>query len=318
MKKYLKKIIISLCCFLPSLVWAGENQLQSVTLMLDWFVNPNHGPIIIAQKQGLFAKEGLDVTIQQPADPSIPHKLVAARKVDLAITYPNTLIASAAENLPIEHVSTLISTPLNALIVLDKSGITNLSQLAGKKIGVSISGNEDASINTMLQTAGVKPGSVKVINVGWALSASLASGKVDAIWGGQRNFELNQLQLEGYPSHAFYPEEHGIPPFDELIFVANKQTLDIKMVKAFNQALEQATIFIINHPDQAWEIFKSYAPDTLDTELNHKAWQDTLPHLARRPSAVSLERYDLYAQFLKKHGVIESLPNAKDYVMQEQ
>ncbi|GAM60376.1 hydroxymethylpyrimidine ABC transporter [Vibrio ishigakensis] len=36
--------------------------------MLDWFVNPNHGPIIIAQEKGFFAEQGLKVEIQEPAD----------------------------------------------------------------------------------------------------------------------------------------------------------------------------------------------------------------------------------------------------------
>ncbi|BDM63413.1 ABC transporter substrate-binding protein [Shewanella sp. NFH-SH190041] len=293
-------------------------QLKPISLMLDWFINPNHGPIIIAQQLGLFAKQGLKVNISEPADPSVPDKLVAAGKVDLAVSYPNTLIEAAAQHLPLQQVGTLISTPLNALIVLDKSNITSLSQLAGKTIGVSISGNEQASIDTMLQSAGVTPGSVKTVNVGWALSAALASGRVDAIWGGQRNFELNQLRLEGYPAHAFYPEEHGIPPFSELIFVGKKPGLPASVIASFNRALEQATVFIINHPEKAWQLFQSYAPDTLNTELNHKAWQDTLSHFARRPGAVSLARYNDYARFMAKHGIISQVPAAHDYILQEQ
>ncbi len=45
------------------------------------------------------------------------------------------------------------------------------------------------------------------------------SGQVDAVIDGYRNFELTQLAIEGKPGIAFYPEEHGVPAYDELIYV---------------------------------------------------------------------------------------------------
>lgn len=288
---------------------------EKVTLMLDWFVNPNHGPIILAKEKGWFAEQGLDVQIQEPADPSVPDKLVAAGRIDLAVSYQSTLISSTAAKLPLVRSATLISGPLNSLIVLDKSGIKSLADLKGKNIGVAIGGNEDATIGTMLRSEGVDMDSVKIINVGWALSSSLASGKVDAIWGGLRNFEINQLAIEGYDATAFYPEEHGVPPYDELIFVANKNKYDPETINKFNTAIEKATVYLINHPEQAWKEFVAYSPDTLNNDLNRRAWEDTLTRFALRPGAVELKRYDEYAEFMKQHNIIKTLPQAKDYVL---
>ncbi|MCQ1059147.1 ABC transporter substrate-binding protein [Photobacterium sp. DNB23_23_1] len=288
---------------------------EKVTLMLDWFVNPNHGPIILAKEKGWFAEQGLEVQIQEPADPSVPDKLVAAGRIDLAVSYQSTLISSIAADLPLVRSATLISGPLNSLIVLDKSGIKSMADLKGKNIGVAIGGNEDATIGTMLRSEGVDMNSVKIINVGWALSSSLASGKVDAIWGGLRNFELNQLAIEGYDATAFYPEEHGVPPYDELIFVANKHNYNPETINKFNTAIEKATVYLINHPERAWEEFAAYSPDTLNNELNRRAWEDTLTRFALRPGAVELKRYDEYAEFMKQYDIIKTLPKAQDYVL---
>ena len=86
-----------LSALLSNNVLAQDKQL---TLMLDWFVNPNHGPIVIAQERGYFKQQGLEVDIQEPADPSTPPKLVAAGKVDMAISYqPNLTIDVAALSL---------------------------------------------------------------------------------------------------------------------------------------------------------------------------------------------------------------------------
>ncbi|MBW3698263.1 ABC transporter ATP-binding protein [Vibrio sp. T187] len=310
-----KRSIISAVALAASAVTFNvQAQTKELTLMLDWFVNPNHGPIVIAKERGYFAEQGLKVEVQEPADPSTPPKLVAANKVDLAISYQPSLTIDVAAGLPLIRAATLIATPLNTLMVLDNNKLDELSDFKGKKIGIAIAGNEEATIGTMLQTGGVKYDDVEIINVGWALSSSLASGKVDAIWGGLRNFETNQLALEGYQSKAFFPEEHGVPAYDELVFVANANTYDEAAIKAFNKALEQATTYIVNHPQQSWKEFVAYAPDTLNNELNKRAWNDTLTRFALRPSAVDLKRYDDYAQFMYDKNIIETLPKAKDYV----
>ena len=86
--------------------------------MLDWFVNPDHGPLIIARERGFFAAEGLDVELIAPADPNDPPKLVAARQADLAVSYQPQLHLQVAQGLPLVRVGTLVATPLNSLVVL--------------------------------------------------------------------------------------------------------------------------------------------------------------------------------------------------------
>ncbi|PKG75425.1 ABC transporter ATP-binding protein [Shewanella sp. Choline-02u-19] len=312
MKKIMIKGAMAVLIASYSLMASAED--KAMTLMLDWFVNPNHGPVVIAQQKGYFKEEGLNITIQEPADPSMPAKLVAANNVDLAISYQTSLTIDVAAGLPLIRSATLIATPLNTLMVLDNGNINSLADLKGKKVGISIAGNEEATIGTMLKTEGVDFSEIKIINVGWALSSSLASGKVDAIWGGLRNFETNQLALEGYKAKSFFPEEHGVPSYDELVFVANAKTYDAEALKKFNHAIEKATQFIVNHPEEAWRTFVSYAPDTLNNELNKRAWNDTLTRFALRPAAVDLQRYDRFSAFMYQHKIIKTLPKAQDFV----
>ena len=90
---------------------------DKVSLILDWFVNPDHAPIIIAQEKGFFTDEGLEVEVIAPADPADPPKLVAAGKADYAITYQPQLHLQVHEGLPLKRIGTLIATPLNCLMV---------------------------------------------------------------------------------------------------------------------------------------------------------------------------------------------------------
>lgn len=287
---------------------------QELTLMLDWFVNPDHGPLIVAQQQGLFKEQGLDITIQEPTDPSLPAKLVAAGKVDFAVSYQPQLIQDVAAGLPLTRTATLISTPLNTLMVLASSDVNKVADLKGKKIGIAIAdGVSESTVATMLTNSGVSLDDVEIIHVGWGLSSSLVSKTVDAVYGGFRNFEMNQLAIEGYQGRAFFVEEEGIPPYDELIVVAKTNQLSDETIAKFNRAVELATQYLINHPNEAWEIFKAYKAD-LDTELNRLAWKDTLPRFALRPAALDAKRYDDYAEFLQATGLIDKAPASTDYL----
>lgn len=309
----MKKTLLCAALFAAS---GAASAADKLTLMLDWFVNPDHGALVIAEQRGLFAEQGLEVEMQEPADPSMPPKLVAAGKTDLAVSYQPQLIQDVVQELPLVRVSTLIGTPLNTLMVLADGDIETLADMKGKTIGTAISGGVgEATIGVMLGHSGVSMDDVEVINVGWALSSSLASGKVDAIYGGYRNFEMHQLAAEGYQGKAFYLEEEGVPPYDELVVVANRDSYNPELIARFNRALELATQYIVNHPEEAWQQFKTYkSAEELDTDLNRNAWKDTLTRFALRPAAVDPARYDRYSEFLREAGVIDTKPDTADYL----
>lgn len=289
---------------------------QKVTLLLDWFVNPDHAALIVAQQKGYFSAHDLDVEIIEPADPSMPPKLVAAGKADLAVDYQPQLQMQVAEGLPLVRVGTLVSTPLNSIVVLQSSGIQSIADLKGKKVGYSVSGFETSLLKAMLAKYDLSEKDVEMVNVNWSLSPSLISGQVDAVIGAFRNFELNQMALEKQPGLAFYPEEHGVPAYDELILVANKNQLSAQKLNVFLTALEQATIYLINHPDQAWQDFVSYKPNELDNELNRLAWRDTLPRLTLRPRALDQNRYQKMAEFMQQQGLLKTVPKLADYAVE--
>ncbi|SMB83512.1 putative hydroxymethylpyrimidine transport system substrate-binding protein [Pasteurella testudinis DSM 23072] len=289
---------------------------EKITLLLDWFVNPDHAALIVAQQKGFFAAHDLDVEIIEPADPSMPPKLVAAGQADIAVDYQPQLQMQVSEGLPLVRIGTLVSTPLNSVVVLEKSGIQSIADLKGKKIGYSVSGFETSLLKAMLAKHGLSEKDVEMVNVNWSLSPSLISGQVDAVIGAFRNFELNQMDLEKQPGLAFYPEEHGVPAYDELILVANKNRLADKKLSAFLSALEDATIYLINHPEQAWQDFVSYKPLELDNELNRLAWRDTLPRLSLRPRALDNQRYQKMAEFMQRQGLMKNVVPLADYALQ--
>ncbi len=288
---------------------------EPLTILLDWFINPDHGPLIVALEKGYFAQAGLEVTLVEPADPSAPPKLVAAGQAALAVSYQPQLQLFAAEGLPLTRVGTLIATPLNTLLVLDGGPIHSVADLKGRKVGYSVGGFEDAILAAMLARHNLTLDDVTLVNVNFSLSPSLLSGQVDAVIGAFRNFELNQLEIEGHKGRAFYVEEEGVPPYDELILVANSARLDDPRLAKALRAIERGVQYLINHPDDAWKLFAGHKPG-LDDELNRRAWRDTLPRFALRPAALDRGRYQRFAQFLIDQGLIETAPPVESFAVE--
>lgn len=304
-----------LAALLALLLLPGAARAEKLTVLLDWFVNPDHGPLIVAQQRGFFAEAGLEVEMIEPADPNDPPRLVAAKKAEIAISYQPQLHIQVGAGLPLARFATLVATPLSTLLVLDESPVKTIADLKGRKVGFSVGGFEDAVLKAMLKPHGLSLSDIELINVNFSLSPALMSGQVDAVIGAYRNFELNQLEIEGRKGRAFYVEEEGVPAYDELIAVAHRDRLDDPALVGFVTAMERGVQYLVNHPEESWKLFVSYKPD-LDDELNRRAWRDTLPRFALRPAALDRGRYEVFGRFLEEQGVVEKLPPSADYAVE--
>ena len=304
----MKSVSLTVLFLLLALPAAAQDKLS---IMLDWFVNPDHGPIIVAQQRGYFADAGLDVEIIAPADPADPPKLAAAGSVDLAVSYQPQLYLQHAAGLGLVRVGTLINNPLFCVMVDDDGPIQSLADLKGQKIGFSIAGIEEALMHTMLRSNGVDPASVEQINVNFSLTPALVAGQVDAVSGAFRNFELHQMSGVGRKGRCFLPEEHGVPTYDELIYVASAAKADDDRIARFLEATARAAREISTDPETGWQDFKSYAPE-LDDQLNALAWSDTKPYFEENPAALNDNRYAEFGTYMRDIGLIERAPSVAD------
>ena len=311
----MKKITLFLATLLL-LATSAQAQPQKLTVLLDWFVNPDHAPLYVALEKGFFKAHGLDVELIAPSNPNDPPKLVAAGQADIAVSYQHQHQMQVSEGLPLTRVATLVATPLNSLVVLEDGPIKSIADLKGKTIGYSVGGFETALLKVMLEKEGLALNDVKLVNVNFSLSPSLFTGQTDAVIGAFRNFELNQMAIEGRPGRAFFVEEYGVPSYDELILVTASQNVADPKLRAFVDALEEGVQYLINHPDESWKLFVSGDRASLDDELNRRAWKDTLPRFALRPGALDTKRYTRFADFLLKEKIVTTVPELEKWAVE--
>lgn len=295
---------------------AASGAPTRLTLLLDWFVNPDHAPIVVAQEAGHFARAGLEVRLVAPADPNDPPRMVAARQADLGVYYQKNLHLAVDQGLPLARVGTLVATPLSTLSVLRDGPVKRLEDLKGRKVGFSTAGFEEVALDTILGTVGLSSRDVTLINVNFGLSSALMSGQVDAILGGFRNFELHQMEIEKRPGRAFFPEQHGMPIYDELIYVAHRDRVRDPALRRFMDAVEAATTFLVNNPEESWAMFIAGQRRELDNELNRRAFRDTLNRFSLAPAALDANRYQRFARFLEARKMIRAAPPLERYAVE--
>ena len=305
----MRRVSILSCCMLLLLsvvVTATAAQRQKVVLMLDWFPNPNHVPLYVTQQKGFFEAAGLDVTLQVPADPNDPVKLAAVDKVDFAISYEPSVILARAQGLPITSIGVLVEHPLNTVMFLKQTGITQPRDFKGKTIGIAVSPLGEAMFDAIAEKAGLKRGDYEYVNVGFNLSPALLSGRVDAVVGAYKNYEKIQLELEGVEVGILPLEENGVPDYYELIFIASERTLQKRpeVAKRFLQAVQRGIQLTLSDTSAALELFFAAHSDLRD-ELNRRAFAATLPYYART-QVQSGEKWSTFQDFMLKGGLIKT------------
>jgi putative hydroxymethylpyrimidine transport system substrate-binding protein len=305
----IKKILLTACMMFAGIGSAQAN--DQVKVLLDWFVNPDHAPIIVAQAIGAFKEAGLDVQVVQPADPSMPPRLLAANQADIALSYQPQLYLLQDKGLPVIRVGTLINSPLNSITAIEGSGIHSVKDFKGRKIGYSVSGVEDVMVKNMLQHNGVNPHDVQLVNINFQVITALLSHQVDGAIA-FRNLEAIELKEKGATPIIFKPEENGTPAYDELIFLANENHVHDAKIKKFLLAVEKGVAYMKAHPEQAWELFIKQYP-ALSNSLNRDAWHATLPLFASDPSAFDKTRYEVYGDYMLKNKLISNRKPAESY-----
>ena len=266
--------------------------------MLDWFINPDHAPLLVAQQIGAYAAEDLDVEFVQPADASLGTKLVAAGQADVALTAEPQFIEQVAAGLKLVRLGVLIDRPLSSLIALQGSGIASISDLRGRRIGYGSGEVERVMVAAMLRQGGVSPAEVHMVQIGEQLTVALLSHQVDAV-SVYRNFEPLEAAQHGTAVVQFDYERYGVPPFEDLIFASRPPAGDTRYAR-FLRATTRGLAYLRAHPAESWEMVRKTYPD-LDDPLNRAAWGATLPYFAQDASEAA--SYVTFAAFLRGAGL---------------
>ena len=291
---------------------------ESFGLTLDFYPNPDHAGIYMAQKLGYFEEAGLDLSIETPSDPAAPVKQVAAGRTDLAISYEPEVALAREQGLDVVAVAALVDRPLTSMIWLKSSGIKGVGGLKGKTIATAGIPYQDAFLQTILARVKLTPDDVKAVNVGFGLLPALLGGSAQAMLGGFSNVEGVDLRERGKAPVVTPVDKLGVPTYDELVLVARRQSLeeDPEKFRLFLAALARGTKAAVAQPGAATEAIAEANPD-LEPKLAAAEVEATLPLLgadsgARPYGYMDPEEWATFAGWMRDNDLIESLPDPSE------
>ncbi len=288
------------------------------SVMLDWFPNADHAPLYAAIAHGEFRAVGLDVHVVVPSQTDEPLKLLAAGKVDMAISYEPELLLARDQGLHLVSIGALVQRPLTSIIALPSAHIKTVSDLRGKTVGTAGIPYQAAMLKAALHAAHLSAGAAKEVNVGFNLVPAMLSGKVDATLGGYWNYEAIQLALAHRSPTVIPVDSAGVPTYDELVLVVREGDARKRgqALRAFMQALSRGEREVRADPAAAAALVVKANP-SLPRKLQLESIRRTLPaaqppagrpYMWQEPSAWAHFAEWMYAQGLTRHPPGAELP----------
>ena len=227
---------------------------QPLSLTLDFYPNPDHAGIYMAQKLGYFEEAGLDVSIDAPSDPAAPIKQVAAGRTDLAISYEPE-VAAGPRTGPRRGRGRRPRQPAADLADLaEEIGDQRASaDLRGKTIATAGIPYQDAFLKTILARAKLTPADVKAVNVGFGLLPALLGGSAQAMLGGYSNVEGVDLRQRGKDPVVTPVDQLGVPDLRRARPGRQPQARceeDPETIRLFIAALARGTDAAVKQPER--------------------------------------------------------------------
>lgn len=287
---------------------------NQLTVELDYFPNADHVGIYEAQALGYFKQADLDVHLEAPTNAATPLDLLAADKVQVAISYEPDVLLARNQDEALVSVAAIVQQPLTSIVSVGSQHITTPADLRGKTVGDSGIPYQHDFLQTVLAHANVPASSVKEVNVGESLVPAMLSGKVNATLGAYWNYEAIELeQLHKHPN-VIRINEAGVPDYDELVLVVRKATivLHAPLIRRFVQAVARGYEAARANPVAATKNLVRLNPG-LDYKLQLASVKATMPAFfptGNHPWGwQSSSQWNAFANWMNKEGLISN-PNA--------
>jgi NitT/TauT family transport system substrate-binding protein len=221
----------------------GQTELN---YRLKWLFNTSVAGDIYADSGGYFAKAGLKVHVKEGSPEKNAINELELGHADFGCASADQVIRALEKGAKVVVLAQIFQiSPMQWIYRADKPEIKTLADLKGRSIGITLGGNDETVMNTLLAQAGIDKKEVKLTGVRFDFSPFL-TGKVD-VWPVYRNTQgvllKEKLALAGEQAHFFDPSTFGVN------FVANSVITSEKMLNEQPQLVEKFLAALL----QGWE-----------------------------------------------------------------
>lgn len=287
----------------------AENNLEKVTVILDWTPNTNHTGLYVAKDKGYYEELGLDVEIVQPSEGSAL-QLLAAGKGDFAISYQEDLTyARTSDNpLPVKAIAAIIQHNTSGFASPKEKGIETVKDFEDKVYGGWGSPSEEAILKTVMEKNGADFSKLKMVDVGTEDFFIATKNNLDFEWTFEawtnieaklRGFDINYIPVRDLDEALDYYTP---------IIATTEDTVNNKkdLAKKFMDATTKGYEFAIENPEESAKILVNNAPE-ISEELaieSQKYLADKYKEDTDTWGEMKDSVWDNYTNFLYSNGLI--------------
>ncbi len=291
--------------------------MEKLRLGLEWFLNPDHAPILVAQAHGWLKDAGIELEVIEPDEHMDAIEAIEAGTMDFAITEPLHLVEDRAEGEPVIGFARFLHTNGGVMYLRD-SGIARPRDMAGTRIqypGAPGPGGP-AIVRTMVEHDGgtAAEEDFTPVNNGFYHTDALADDLADVATLVFYNFEVVEARHRGLDADFFALKDWGIPDFCQLILVTTPTHLQARrdVFRRFIRVLRKGIDFLYQHPEESKAIYCEQAGVSPDDPLVSKTFAATLPCFTYDFS-MTRAYYNALESWLADTGLIKMRPGAKAY-----
>lgn len=235
---------------------------EAVQLRTDWLPHGVHSIFFTALEKGFYKQRGLDVTILDGSGSGATVQTVGTGVDTFGYVSASSVLTAVPKGVPVVSIAALARSDAFTLIVKEDGPIATPQDLGGKTIATTAGAFDAMLMPAFLAKVGVDPASVTLLNVDAAGKLGVfITGNADAVvqsaW-----FNLPVLRAAGHKVRGFRWKDHGVD-LPGYVLVAHTSTVENKpeVTAAFVEATLEAQAYAHDHPDEAIANLVKHRPD---------------------------------------------------------
>ncbi len=255
----------------------GVASAEEVTLQLKWVTQAQFAGYYVAQEQGFYEEEGLEVTIK-PGGPDVaPPQVIAGGGADVVIDWMPSALAAREKGLPLVNIAQPFKRSGMMLTCRNDSGVTATEDFPGQTLGVWFGGNEYPFLSWMsklgLSTDG-GPEGVTVLKQGFNVdpllqkqAACISTMTYNEYW------QVIDAGLTPEELTVFKYEDQGVATLEDGLYVLEERLADpafVETMAKFVRASMKGWKWAEEHPDDAAMIVLDNDETGAQTEAHQK------------------------------------------------
>ncbi|MFC1946735.1 ABC transporter substrate-binding protein [Chloroflexota bacterium] len=294
-----------------------EKELTPVKVMLDWVPNTNHTGIFVAEANGFFEEENLDVQIIQPGE-VYAEAAVISGVADFGISFQEQVTLARADDIPIVSIAAVIQHNTSGFATAKELNVTGPKDFEGLRYGSFGNPFEIPTLKVLMECDDGDFEMLEIVNTGYADPLALiAEKKIDLAWifyawqgfqAEQQDIDINVVMMKDWFK--------CIPDYYTPVVITSEDTISSKpeVVRAFTRAISKGYEFAISNPDDAADLLLAAVPE-LDAELVKASqnwispyYQADSPRWGEQKESV----WQGYADWMVENGILSTPISGKD------